>query len=145
MKLLSACIGFTLIFFLGVSSLAETGHGGGRDNGRLFPKPAFDAAEGQLPGKVALVEPTFMARVSGGAVTLKWQEVSDAQNYHLQVATDPNFKWLTVDEAMYKGTSFEVKNLESGKHYYWRVAAANQGKWVGSTKGFFSKSMFAAQ
>jgi hypothetical protein len=141
MKLLSILLGFALVLALSTQAIAK---GEEHGNGALYPPPKANLEDSALPGKVELVEPTFNSSVSG-SVTLKWNEVANAQNYHLQVATDPNFKWLKADEHMYTGTSYEVKDLEAGKHYYWRVAATNQGKWVGSTKGYYSKSMFATK
>jgi hypothetical protein len=89
----------------------------------LFPKPVANKSKtGRMP-KVTLLEPKALSSVQGTQVTLKWQTVSEADSYRVQVATDPNFKWLVANEDFYKGTSYEVKNLESGKHYYWRVYA----------------------
>ncbi len=144
MKVLLSVLALTL----GQPSFAETGHGNhhndlsaGHGSGRVFPKPVNDLENSKIPGATELIEPAFSSTVSGSTV-LKWKDAKDAQNYHVQVATDPNFKWLVTNEYMYKGTSLEVKNLEAGKHYYWRVAATNQTKWDGSTHGYFSKSIF---
>jgi hypothetical protein len=113
-----------------------------RDNTSLFPpkKPNMDLAT--QPARVELVEPSIMSKVPGNTVTLKWQAAANAESYHLQVATDPNFKWLKYEENLYKNTSYELKNLEPGKHYYWRVASIKSGNNPGTTKSDFVKSMF---
>ena len=130
---------------LGSVSFAESEHhtdlSAGHGSGKVFPAAVNDLENSKIPEAVELIEPAFSATLSQEA-TLKWKEAKDAENYHVQVATDPNFKWLVADEHLYKGTSFQVKNLEAGLHYYWRVAASNQTKWAGSTHGYFSKSMF---
>ena len=144
MKVLLSVFVFSMSFGLGVQAFAESstpkksvGHG----SGNVFPPPINNLENAKSPGAVELVAPAFSSSISG-QTQLKWKDVQDAENYHLQIAKDPNFKWLVADEHMYKGTSFELKNLEPGLHYYWRVAATNQGKWPGSTKGAYSKSMF---
>jgi hypothetical protein len=147
MKLLLSAIVFVLTFALSTRTVASPseshseaeaeGHG----SEKLFPQPKANLENAKSPGAVELIEPAFFSTVAG-QTTLKWKEAADAENYHLQVATDPNYKWLVADEHFYKGTSYELKNLEAGKHYYWRVAATNQSKWAGSTHGYFSKSMF---
>lgn len=89
----------------------------------LFPKKQAqrDLVE-RLP-KVTYLEPKALSKVSGSEVTLKWQAVEKADSYRIQVATDPNFKWIVVNEDFFKGTSYDLKNLEPGKHYFWRVYA----------------------
>ncbi len=150
MKVLLSVVAIVLAFSLNNQAVAESGHGGqsehsdlsaGHGSGKVFPKPTNDLENSKAPGSVELTEPAFMSTASSSTV-LKWKEAKDAQNYHVQVATDPNFKWLVANEYLYTGTSFEVKSLEAGKHYYWRVAGTNQTKWLGSTHGDFTKSMF---
>lgn len=124
----------------------EEGHGAAaaehRDNEALFPPKKADPAKATPPGKVTLVSPKFEEQVSGDSVTLKWQEVATANMYHLQVATDPNFKWLKVDDHAVKGTSFDVKGLEAGKLYFWRVAGWKNDNMAATNHGFFTASSF---
>jgi hypothetical protein len=108
----------------------------------FFPKKEADKSLATRPAAPELVEPLFMTNVTNGAVTLKWKEVPGSTNYHLQLATDPNFKWLVVNETLFTGTYFEAKNLEAGKHYYWRVAAQKGTNEPAYTKSAFNKSMF---
>lgn len=69
----------------------------------LFPKPEADKSKTTRPGKVTLLEPKALSSVQGNQVTLKWKEATDADSYRVQVATDPNFKWLVANEDFYKG------------------------------------------
>ncbi len=108
----------------------------------FFPKKEADRTLAIRPVAPELLEPVFMTKVTNGAVTLKWKEVPGTTNYHLQLATDANFKWLVVNEVLYKGTYFEAKNLEAGKHYYWRVASQKGDNEPTYTKSGFNKSMF---
>ena len=115
---------------------------GGATN--LFPKPQANPAKATTPDMVKLEAPKFFAELSGTA-SLKWSASPTATNYHLQVATDPNFKWLVVNEQELKDTGFEVKGLEAGKHYFWRVLAVkrdNNATWM---KSYWAQSMFSAK
>ncbi|MBL7670789.1 MAG: fibronectin type III domain-containing protein [Bdellovibrionaceae bacterium] len=124
------------------NTTAAGGHG--RDNTSLFPPKKPNKSLSTPPALSILLEPVTMSKVGGSAVVLKWQAVAGADSYHLQVATDANFKWLKADENLYKNTSYELKNLEAGKHYYWRVASINSGNIPSTIKSDFVKSMFEA-
>lgn len=54
-------------------------------------------------------------------VVFSWAEVSNAQAYHLQVASDAAFKQLIVDQAALAAPQFSAGKLALGT-YYWRVA-----------------------
>jgi len=111
-------------------------------NMQIFKPAANDMSKSARPAKPELLEPTYRAKIGSDSVTLKWSAVSTASAYHLQVATDPNFKWLVVNEESTKVNSFDVKGLEKGKHYFWRVAALKQDNVTTFTKGWFSLSTF---
>ncbi len=135
----------SLIVFAGESG----GHGGSgkahRDNTALFPPQVADKSLSTPPAQTKLTSPEFMAKIKADAQKLEWTASSSADSYHLQVATDPNFKWLMVDEHWVKATSYEVKGLQKGKHYYWRVAAVKSNNDPMSLKSNFVSSMFAAE
>jgi subtilisin-like proprotein convertase family protein len=70
-------------------------------------------------------------------ITLRWQAVTDADAYDVQVATNPSF-----DAASLRGTNSDVRadsvrttfTLAKGTVYYWRVRGKNacgNGSWVG--------------
>jgi hypothetical protein len=110
----------------------------------LFPYPEANAAQTQQPSKPEIESPEFFARVNGTA-SLKWQSVAEASGYHVQVATDPNFKWIVLEDYHYQNTTIEVGNLEEGKHYHWRVLAvkrSNDSSWM---KSAWNSSMFTTQ
>ncbi len=139
MKILVSILVFTLFTVVSMQSLAKEGH---RDNGALFPPKPHNKALATPPETPSLSEPAFMNKISGSEVTLKWTPVEGVQTYHVQVATDPVYKWLAVDEKLYNGTSFQLKGLQTGKHYYWRVAAVKPENMRGTIKGNYAKSMF---
>ncbi len=109
---------------------------------QFFPKKQADKTMATRPEAPELLEPAFMTKVTGGSVTLKWKEVAGSTNYHFQLATDPNFKWLVKDDFLFQGTSYQATGLEAGKHYYWRVAAQKGTNDPAYTKSGFNKSMF---
>lgn len=149
MKILVSLFAFALTLALTSPSLAADGggHGGGHGGltekmNALFPQPEPKTEKREVPAKPELVAPTYFSSVNGDKVTLQWKAVEGADEYHVQVATDPNFKWLVSNENFAKGTSFEVTGLEAGKHYFWRVAAVKSHNWSTFRKSFFAMSMF---
>jgi hypothetical protein len=124
----------------GHDEAAEGLHKGANLN--LFPPPQADTGKVKRPSKPDLLEPAYRAQINGDHVTLKWTSVASADAYHLQVATDPNFKWLVVNQSVMKGNSFEVKDLQKSSHYFWRVAALKTDNDPTYMKGWFSLSTF---
>ncbi len=112
------------------------------DPNKLFPPPKMNKAKTTPPKKTELIEPAFMAQVPGTSVTLKWNAVDTAENYHLQVATDATFKWLKVDDHFVKRPSYDLTQLEAGKIYFWRVAAVKNSNDSMYIKGPFESSSF---
>jgi hypothetical protein len=136
---------------------SETGHGDhknlsheekkkhhGEVLNSLFPEKRPDRATVQTPAKVQLSSPAFLASV-GAQVKMEWQESFGGAEYHVQIATDPNFKWLLVNEKFHKATSYEFNAPEVGKKYYWRVAGFNRNNTASYTKGPFSSSVFVVK
>lgn len=121
---------------------APAAHGGKSDPSKLFPQPKMNKPKTTPPKKTELIEPAFMAQVSAPNVTLKWNAVDAAENYHLQVATDATFKWLKVNENFVKRPSYDLTQLEPGKTYYWRVAAVKNSNDPMYIKGPFETSSF---
>jgi hypothetical protein len=116
-------------------------HEGKRKND-FYPKKPMDKALSTRPAKVQLLEPKAFSKISAPAVTLKWNPAEGAEAYRLQVATDPNFKWLVVQEDLYKNTSYELKNLEAGQQYFWRVSGVRAQNEAGFSSSFASQSSF---
>lgn len=139
---------FTLILALSLESVsAEGGHSGPgqhRDMTVLFPPHKGDHSHIQRPAKPELAAPTFMAEVQPD-VTLEWKSVEGADRYHVQVATDANFKWLVVNDTFVSGTTLKPAGLASGNKYYWRVFAYKTQNQEGSTKSLANFSAFTVK
>jgi len=56
---------------------------------------------------------------------LDWTPRGFVNCYHVQVATDPEFNPLVVDEMEVMETPYLVEALEAGTTYYWRVSTMN--------------------
>jgi hypothetical protein len=111
----------------------------------IYPPKVVNPAKATRPAQATLVEPAALSMVSSADVTLKWNPVETADHYVLQVATDPNFKWPIYSDWNYKGTSFDVKGVQKGQVYYWRVAGVNSNNSAGYTQGYYSTSSFEAK
>ncbi len=151
MKIFASLIVFALTLAVTAPVLANEGHSGpnhhskeelGEKMNSLFPEKQMKAESQTIPAKPELSSPEYFAAVKGDSVTLKWKEAKDAQEYHVQVATDPNFKWLVVEDHHVKATTFDVTKLEAGKHYFWRVASVRPDNWKTFRKSYFATSMF---
>lgn len=141
-KLLTSALFSFCLSIVAHASEAGAGKSSHRDNKALFPTPMANLDKSKMPEKVKLLTPAFASAISGASTELKWNATSGQNSYHVQVAKDPNFKWLLVDTPLYKSTSLAVSGLEPGMHYYWRVAATAEGNWPSTLKGPFSVSMF---
>ncbi|WP_413558914.1 fibronectin type III domain-containing protein [Bdellovibrio sp. HCB209] len=154
MKIFASLLVFALTLALTAPAIsAEEGHGHGgpthhskEELGKrmreLFPEKPVDEMAQTIPAKPELTSPDYFAAIKGETVTLKWKEAKDAQEYHVQVATDANFKWLVADDQHVKATTFDVTKLEAGKHYFWRVASVRPNNWSTFRKSYFAMSMF---
>lgn len=137
---------FVVLFLLGLSLSsfsAESGEGGKAhtDWNKVSPQPVADTSKSVLPESTKLLTPQFLEKVKTTEVLLKWEEVAGVE-YYLQVATDPVFKWMIVNTPNMKTTEFNLKNLEAGKQYFWRVYTQKPNNWAGYTKGVVAKSAF---
>lgn len=125
--------------------LSTTGHGDlNKEMNSLFPEKQKNSKMSARPPSVELTGPKFLAKVSG-EIKLEWKPTAGADIYHVQVATDPNFKWVVVQDQFVKDTSFNFSKGEPGKKYYWRVAAFNSKNDSMYTKSNFSGSVFVAK
>jgi hypothetical protein len=141
MKVLISVMAFVFTLTLAHITLASESKSG--EMNKLFPPPQPTAGATIEPSKVTLEAPTYFAKVNGSEVTLKWSAAEGADFYHLQLATDPNFKWLVTNEFAVKGTSFQAINLEAGKQYFWRVLSVKNNNAQTHRKSVFATSMFA--
>lgn len=107
----------------------------------IFPEKKTDQTRSTVPAKVKLESPKFLAKVSGDMVKLEWAPSEGAKAYHVQVSKDAGFNnrsMYVAEDKFVTGTSFEVKGLEAGVKYFWRVAASNNEQ-----ESMFTKSAFA--
>ncbi|QDK46988.1 fibronectin type III domain-containing protein [Bdellovibrio sp. ZAP7] len=151
MKIFASLIVSALTLASTTPAFASEGHTGpnhhtkeelGQKMNELFPEKQMKVESQTIPAKPELASPEYFAAVKGDSVTLKWKEAKDAQEYHVQVATDANFKWLVADDQHVKATTFDVSKLEAGKHYFWRVASVRPDNWKTFRKSYFATSMF---
>lgn len=110
----------------------------------LFPEKQQLSKLTDLPTIVELRSPKFLSKLSGPA-KLEWKAATGANAYHIQIATDPNFKWLVTDEHFVKTTSFEFTKTTAGTRYFWRVAAFNTDNESMFTKSNFASSAFVTK
>lgn len=135
---------FLAIAALLVSSLTQAAVVKEYEAHHLFPYPTPNKELATTPAAPKLVGPSYFAKMNNNA-TLTWEAVPTATNYHLQVATDPNFKWLVVEQYNLEQTTFQVDSLEAGKHYYWRVLAVKRDNVASWMKSAWAGSMFTTQ
>lgn len=57
--------------------------------------------------------------------TFTWQQISSADEYHLQIATDQNFNNIVREEISSADTLYVVSGLTDNKLYFWRIKAIN--------------------
>ena len=155
MKVVLTLFVFFLTLALTFKTIAEeqsheshkTEHSGGHNElsnrmNSLFPEKQKNSAVGVPPKQTKLEEPKFLSKVSAGTVKLQWTETAGATNYHVQVATDPNFKWLLINDHWIKNTSYDFTTAEPGKRYFWRVASVKNDNISMYTKSLFVSSAF---
>jgi hypothetical protein len=60
---------------------------------------------------------------------LIWLPLAGATSYHLQLALDPGYSELMIDEYNITPAYFQITRLLSNMKYYWRVRATNGREW----------------
>src|SRR5699024_6111836 len=80
----------------------------------------------EVAASVVLSFPEDKASDQPNKLTLKWEEKSSVDVYHLQLGTDKSFSSPLIDE-MIADASFEVSDLQANQTYYWRVQTAADG------------------
>lgn len=112
-----------------------------KDWNEVFKQPMSNTALSQIPDQTQLLEPAFLTQVKGNEVTLKWKSIEGVK-YHLQVATDQNFKWLVVNDHLVTYTEYALKNLQPNQQYFWRVFTQKPENMLSYTKGLAVSSAF---
>jgi hypothetical protein len=60
-------------------------------------------------------------------VVFQWAPKGFARSYHLQVAMDPGFGSLVVDQVRLTNMTYTLPSVQAGTNYYWRVNVSNFG------------------
>ena len=82
----------------------------------------------EIPLQPILYEPEDLAMVNQAQpVVFQWVQRGFGRSYHLQVAKDPEFSTLEVDEAGLMETRYTLGAVDPGATYYWRVNTTNYG------------------
>lgn len=105
------------------------------------PQPLPNISFSKVPAPPVLKYPKALDVLKVESVTLKWAPSEGADQYHLQVASDVNFKWLIQDEPFVTSSEAPL-TLSKGKRYYWRVAAVKSENKASHRKSAFSFSSF---
>ncbi len=89
-------------------------------------------------GVATLSAPVLLSPASGATgqtlpVTLSWSGVNGATGYWLEMATDPSFTTIVINDPTLVSPGRQVNGLPQNTQYYWRVSTLNA---VGS--GIFS-------
>jgi len=78
------------------------------------------------PGTTDLVAPADASLNQSTRPTFGWTAATQAETYHLQVATDPGFSNMVIDESGISDTGFTpAADLASNTEYFWRVGTLN--------------------
>jgi len=70
--------------------------------------------------------------VDSNDITMKWNPVSNADSYHLQLASDSLFDLIFSEDLDVVKNYYLIRDLEKNKKYYWHVRAKNNigiGTW----------------
>lgn len=115
---------------------------GGHSRPPLYEPKLADKSKATIPNKTKLIEPAALSKVESDSASLTWEPIENATSYRVQVATDPNFKWLVTEVLSHQGTTYQVTGLEKGKQYFWRVAGVKRDNDAGFIQGHFTWSSF---
>ena len=75
-----------------------------------------------------LIAPVDEATLETDTPTLEWSAVADAESYHVQVATGPDFGELVMDEPGLTDTTVAPNTPLGNGTYWWRARAADGGE-----------------
>ncbi|MEJ2738489.1 MAG: fibronectin type III domain-containing protein [Dehalococcoidia bacterium] len=93
----------------------------------------------QVPPKPTITSPEDSVTVSGGSVTYKWNAEDKANQYFLEVNSDPNWnskKWKLQKNVGDVTEYTDDGYLNDGTYYYWRVRAGNEAGWSEPAESF---------
>ncbi|MBI3260535.1 MAG: fibronectin type III domain-containing protein [Ignavibacteriae bacterium] len=80
------------------------------------------------PATVSLLLPAKNAKNQlTTSASLKWENVTEAESYAVQLSENSNFGTTDVDVKDITTNTYTVSKLKSGTEYFWRVKAINAG------------------
>ena len=79
----------------------------------------------EIPSIPILQSPADGAVQQPSVLTLSWTSVNQALTYRVQIASDPLFTSIVLDDSAVTGNSRQVTLPVAGTTYYWRVLATN--------------------
>jgi len=84
-------------------------------------------------GKAVLASPSnLLTDMDTTSITFKWEKVTGAQNYIIQLSMDPAFRSITKSDSTITDTIKTFTGFAQGIKYYWRVqvnSALGLGPW----------------
>ncbi|VAX23951.1 hypothetical protein MNBD_IGNAVI01-1220 [hydrothermal vent metagenome] len=78
-----------------------------------------------LPDLPVALSPANNAKNVDTQVSFSWESTINTEFYHLEIATDKNFKNLFYSEDTLTVNRIKLKSIGEGRKYYWRVRALN--------------------
>ena len=119
-----------------IANFVPTGIGGWSEYSDTW---YFDNGTVPIPSVPGLSLPADESKVPGTSIDFSWSDSPLADDYYLQVATDPGFSNLTYDAAVGDVTSINLGSFpDDGTRFYWHVRAGNASGWSGySTAWYF--------
>tara|TARA_Y100000782_G_scaffold115477_1_gene158960 strand:+ start:23526 stop:25199 length:1674 start_codon:yes stop_codon:yes gene_type:complete len=79
--------------------------------------------------------------IRGSAPVLEWTNSSEANSYHLEVATDKGFKQKIIDRSNITGTQFTASELVATNTYFWRIKSIARDGEIGPYSAIRSLSV----
>jgi hypothetical protein len=93
--------------------------------------------------QAVLVYPADLQKDLGEEVTFSWNKATDADEYFIQISTDPVFNTISFSDST-TDTVKTISGLSEGKNYYWRVQVKNADGIAGPYSEQRSFSTFIA-
>lgn len=116
-------------------------YAGGDNKGLGIPQPESQRELSRVAPPPMLVSPQPFSKIQNREVELVWNPVSEADAYHVQVATDPNFKWIIDENHQVRESKYQLKGIPEGT-IYWRVFSLRSENVSGSWKSIANVSSF---
>jgi hypothetical protein len=86
----------------------------------------------EMPGKPSLCYPANNSTELDITGSIRWNKISGAESYSLELATDEDFQYLTIDSTNITDTICNYSKLKYNKLYYWQIVGKNsvgEGEW----------------